>query len=1043
MLAVILLVVSCRSSTSPLSSTNGGTRASTSTTGGGSTSASTSSTGAATTTGSTSGTGGNSSTTSGTSSTGGTTGPTTFLATGQVLTPTAAPGSTFQPLIPGLTDAPSYTAGQAVSTVISPDSDTMLVLTSGYNLLYNAQGTFLPDDSEEYVFVYDISYTDYGMSGAWHVPKQVLKVPNTFVGIAFSPDGSRFYAGGGRDDDVHAYALSDGGWSEVNGAAGGPFAKLNHVCGNTLVAPGSIGGATAFCQSVAPSGTAGLAVTANGSLLVVTNHENDSISVVDLSTGAVTDLDLRPGKSNASQAGVPGGEYPFWVAIKGSTVAYVSSLRDREIVVVNLSGTASVATRIAVNGNPNKMILNADQSRLYVACDNSDVVTVIDTSANTVIETISTVAPPGTLSSGDEYPGASPNSLALSPDENTLYVTNGALNAVAVINLAPGTSHQVVGLIPTGWYPHSVSVGNDGGMLYVVNGKSVPGPNPCNKLVTYTCPTYDNPYVLQLQKAGLLSMPVPTADQLATLTQVAVANSFLGAASTASDEQLFATLRQNIKHVIYIVKENRTYDQVLGDLDAGNGDPTLTEFPQATTPNQHALATNFVTLDDFYDPGDVSVDGWAWSTAAREVDICDKSVPVVYAERGYTGDLLGQDRDVDVGLGDPAARLAADPLLKYNPDPDLLPGIGDVSAPDAPPNAQGIFDGGYQQGHLWDSALRAGLTVRNYGFAIDGLRYSQGVGYIPPYTNPANTDGGTTVAYAVESALAPLTDPYYRSLDFALPEFFREKEWEREFDGYVDAGTLPNLELVRLGNDHTGGFSTALYGVNTPELQVADNDYAVGKLVEKVAASPYASSTLIFIVEDDAQTGPDHVDAHRSIAFIVGPYVKQGAVVSTRYSTINMIRTMEDVLGMQHLNVFDAYQPPMSDVFDLRQTKWSFTATPSALLSGTTLPLTAMLDKLLLRPHLFRPTHSASYWAAVTKGMDFSVADHVDAARYNRILWKGLMSARPYPTLREGRDLRLNRDVILKQAKKKNRLIVADGRAGDPAVGNDLGQANP
>jgi YVTN family beta-propeller protein len=974
-----------------------------------------------TTTGTTGGTGG----TGGMTSTGGTTG--TLLATGQTLTPSAAPGSTFQALNPGLTDFPAFTVGQAVSTVVSPDGKTLLILTSGYNLQYDSDGGTLKQDSNEYVFVFDIS-------GTAPLQRQALQVPNTYLGIAFSPDGNKFYVGGGRDDDVHAFCQSGGTWSEASGVDGGVFAKLGHVCGNTFVAPGAFPGSGGVCErSLAPSGTAGLAVTADGTLLIVANHENDSISVVSLSNGAVVhELDLRPGKSNAALSGVAGGEYPLWVAIKGSSTAYVSSARDREIVVVGLSGTPSVTTRIPVRGNPGKMILNAAQTLLFVACDNSDVVTVIDTSVNTVKETIATAAPAGTFPASDAYTGASPNGLALSPDENTLYVTNGATNAVAVITLS-GSTHQVTGLIPTGWYPNSVSVGNDGGMLYVVNGKNVPGPNPCNSHVSGTCPD-TNQYVLQLEKAGFLSLPVPTAAQLATLTSTAIANSNLGALDNSDDLILFAALHQKIKHVIYVIKENRTFDQVLGDLAHGNGDPTLTEYPQMTTPNLHALAATFVTLDNFYDPGEVSMNGWPWSTSARELDLGVKSTPVNYAGRGYTYDEEGQDRLVDVGIPSAEGRLVANPLGMFNTDPDLLPGTANPVAPDAPANAANAFDGGFQQGYLWDAALRAGLTVRNYGFFIDEVRYQTATqtfgAYIPPYTDPANTDGGTMVAYVSNPTLLGLTDPYYRGFDNAFPDFYREREWSREFDGFVDAGTLPNLELVRLMHDHTGNFGTgpgsAIDGVNTPELQQADNDFAVGKLVQKVAASPYASSTLIFIVEDDAQDGPDHVDAHRSIAFVAGPYVRQGVVVSTRYSTINMLRTIEDVLGLKHLSVFDAYQRPMSEVFDLTQTSWTFTATPSALLSGTTLPLTAMLDKHLLRPRLIRPTHSATYWANVMKGFDFSVADHLDSARYNRILWNGLMGDRPYPTLRDGRDLRLNRDVLLKRAKKKNRLIVAD-----------------
>jgi YVTN family beta-propeller protein len=769
-------------------------------------------------------------------------------ATGQRLTPTAAPGSVFQTLNPHLAEVPDYTAGQAVSTVVSPDGKTLLVLTSGFNRRYGKKHRLIPGQSEEYVFAYDIA-------GVPAVLLQVIEIPNTFLGIAFSPDGGRFYVGGGVDDSVHAFARSNGAWSELPGAGGKPpFAVLGHACANTLVAPNAFAGAAALCKELAAPGTAGLGVTSDGKLLVIANHENDSVSLVDTRTGRASELDLRPGKTSAAKKGVAGGEYPYWVAIKGSRTAYVSSLRDREVVVVRLDAPARITARIPVRGNPGKMILNRGQTRLYVACDNSDLVTVIDTATNRVIETISTVAPPGVMPPGDEYPGASPNCLALSPDENTLYVTNGALNTLAVIGVTAGEGHRVVGLIPTGWYPNSVSVGNEGRTLYVVNGKSVPGPNPCHTRVSDRCPD-ENQYILQQEKAGFLTIPVPTAEQLAELTRVAIANNVLGGTETEGDRQLFAALRKSIKHVIYVLKENRTYDQMLGDLPKGNGDPALTEYPRATTPNQHNLATGFVTLDNFYDSGEVSQNGWAWSTAARELDIGVKTTPVVYARRGYTLDTGGEDREVDVGIASPEARLVANPLGRFNPDPDLLPGIGNPTAPDAPPNAQGIFDGGYQQGHLWDSALRAGLTVRNYGFFVDENRYvanraghlpgsdggsnqqSDTLSFIPPYADPAHTDGGTPVAFASDPALAPVTDPYFRGYDNVFPDLFREKEWEREFDGYVDAGTLPNLELVRLPHDHTGDFATALYGVNTPELQQADNDYAVGRLVQKVATS--------------------------------------------------------------------------------------------------------------------------------------------------------------------------------------------------------------
>ena len=255
--------------------------------------------------------------------------------------------------------------------------------------------------------------------------------------------------------------------------------------------------------------------------------------------------------------------------------------------------------------------------------------------------------------------------------------------------------------------------------------------------------------------------------------------------------------------------------------------------------------------------------------------------------------------------------------------------------------------------------------------------------------------------------LAPYTDPYFRGWDPSFPDYFRYKEWEREFDTMYATGDedLPALSLVRLMNDHTGNFGTAIDGVNTPELQQADNDYAVGLLVEKISKSKYANNTLIFIIEDDAQDGPDHVDSHRSIAFVAGAYVKQGALVSSSYNTINFLRTIEEVLGLSPMNLNDALARPMSDIFNTKPTAWSFTAAPAPILYNTDLPLPPKATSLIVP----KPTHSAAYWALVTKGMDFSVEDRIDFASFNHILWVGLMGNQPYPSGPTGKDMRQNR----------------------------------
>ena len=905
------------------------------------------------------------------------------VSSGHTVTPLAPAGAAFTRLNPHLKNFPDYTVGQAIRLALSPDGKTLLVLTSGYNLLYDVNGGKDAASSNEYVFVYD--RTHQGLRQA-----QVLQVPNTFFGLAFAPSGSRFYVSGGPDDDVHVFASNKGVWAE----SGNPI-KLGHQRGVGQI------------ESDGRPTVANVVVSASGKFLVAANFYNDSISVVDLESCAkIGELDLRPGIINTAQSGVAGGENPFGIAIKGNNTAYVSSERDREIDVVDISAPAvpKFVTRIPVLGNPNSMILNAAQTRLFVTADNSDQVSEIDTATNRVVETIRTTAPAGAVRGEKQYPGAAPNSLILSPDEKTLYVTNGGMNAISVISLAHGEPHHVVGLIPTGWYPQSISISQDGKTIYDVNSKSAPGPVPLHRFDTSFAALKSqaaqargtNQYILQLEKAGLQSIPVPDRRELALLTKRVVANDSLDTWPNLQDEQMMAALRQHIKHVIYIIKENRTYDQILGDLDRGNGDPSLAELGNVVTPNQHRLADQFVDLDNFLVSGEVSGNGWPWSTSAREMDFNVKMIPPAYAERS-------SPRFIDISVPTVAERKASDP--SYPDDPNLMPGTNDIDAPDGP-------EGQKQEGYLWDSALRHGLTVRNYGF---DTHYPRNAPEVPdPYASREVVD------VAEIPSLVGITDPYFRAFDNVYPDFRREIEWEREFNGYVANGNLPNLELITFMHDHTGNFSTAIDGVNTPEKQTADNDYAVGKLIERVAHSPYRDSTLIFILEDDAQSGPDHVDAHRSIAFIAGPYVKQGSVVSERYTTVNMIRTMEDLLKIGYLNLNDAYQRPMTTIFDLSRSAWTYTAVVPAPMQGV---LTALSRSSQPGPE-FHDARTAAYWAQQTRGFDWSSADRLPTALFNRILWRGLTGDTTYPSVRNGQDYSRDRAAVLKQ--RSIRLLYQD-----------------
>src|SRR6266852_2712431 len=950
----------------------------------------------------------------------------TFIPTGAQITPAATPGSLFQALNPGLSFDPGFTVGQAVTTAISPNGNTLLILTSGYNSQNFTsgpnEGNTNPAASNEYIFVFDIS-------GGKPAQTQVLQVPNAFDGLAFNSTGKEFYASGGPDDNVHFYDWNGSSWAE----SGAPV-KLGHP---KALALGNI-----------TPGAMGLAVTADGKRLVVANYENDSISLVDIAGRTVlAELDLRHGN------GVAGGEYPVWVAIQGSSTAFVSSARDREILVVDIStNLPAIADRISVKGQPTRIALNPKQTRLYVAESSSDSVAVINTKTHQIIEEIGTTAPKSVFPNNNRFKGSSPNSIAVSADGQFLYVTNGGANSLAVIHLSKGGDEEsaggsggrseFTGVIPTGWYPNSASVSADGSMLYVVNGKSNTGPVPqnCTDVAGATKGDFSacgaaNQYVWQLTMAGF-TLPVPGGQDLQELTAQVAQNNNYSAQQNVADADMMGFLRGKIQHVIYIVKENRTYDEILGALGKGNGDPSIVVYPRPLTPNLHALANKFVDLDSFYDSGEVSGDGWNWSTSARAADTIEKTEPINYAGRGLNYDYEGTNRNVNVGYATLAERATADPAMNTLPPSvanNLLLGTADVSAPDSP-------DGEAGAGYLWNSALRAGLHVRNYGFYIDLTRYSipAAIGGISASIRDPFASG-TLVSFATKAALQPITDQYFRGYDNKFPDFYRVNEWEREFDQFEKDGDLPNLEFVRVMHDHTGSFGSAIDGVNTPEIQTADNDYAVGRIVEKVAKSErYRRNTLIFVIEDDSQDGPDHVDAHRSIAFIAGPYVKQGAVVSRKYTTVSMIATIVDILGIEHLGTYDALDQPMTDAFSKSAKKWDFNAIVPEILRTTQLPLPVKTVKNSLKPDALsafyaKPRHDASYWEAKTVGFDFSRADQVDAPTYNLILWHGLAGDAPYPAARNGRDLSKKRGALLKQWREAQLAAFGkqqSGRAG-------------
>jgi YVTN family beta-propeller protein len=697
------------------------------------------------------------------------------------------------------------------------------------------------------------------------------------------------------------------------------------------------------------------------------------------------------------------------------SVAYVGCDRDREVVVVNLASPAAgvLLARIQLDGNPNGMTLNADGSNLYVSQDNQDQVAVIDTASNKVIHKIDTRGP-ARLNFPPNTTGAAPTSVTINQANKTLYAVNAGSNSVAVIPLSGPQAFKTIGLLPTAYDPTDVAFSADGSWMYIINGKNDTGPNPGYGYgnMRFINPNYlnfpggnaaesltlnsNNQYQFQLEHASLVSASVPATDDLWNLTSLVAANNGYLPGQSGQDEAVMAFLHSKIKHVIYVVKENRTFDQILGDLGNGsNGDPSLTLFGELATPSFHRMARDFVTLDNFMDPGDGSMDGWSWSMRGRVTNTETITQQENYARvnRGLSYEGEGQNRNIPSNLKSVADRdLFFDPTSATTPfttltssmkggTQNILAGDGDHAATDGPT--------GYQQGYIFNAVLNAGGTIRNYGWMANTP------GSIGTIANPISDPfaAGVVQTTAANQLINEnkFYDPYFRAYDQAYPDVWRFNEWNREFQQFVANGNLPSLEMIRgLSHDHTGSFSSALGGVNTPEIQQADNDYAVGLLAQTVANSPYAKDTLIIIIEDDSQDGADHVDSHRSTTYFIGPFVKTHAVVSTRYSQPNVLRTIEDILGTEHINLNTYYARPMADVFDTKSSgKWTFQAVASTLLQSTTLFPDPTKVNFAAGPVL-KPTHDAQYWAAKTRDFDFSGEDRVPAELYNKILWEGL-----------------------------------------------------
>ncbi len=886
----------------------------------------------------------------------------TALPTGSKLTPIAAPGAVFTNLSVILPDGQTILAGWPSAIQTSPDGKKLYVLTSGFNRRAGADGKLDPAASSEWLFGFDVSGT---------IPVQFAAqpVPNAFGGLKLSADGTHAYVTGGSSDTVHIFALS----GHAIAPEGEPIA-LGHKAGLGI--------------DMKPEAGA-LTLSPDGGQALVANYFNDSVSLVDLAGHKVkAELDLRPGKINAKDKGVAGGEYPVDILWTTPDRGYVLSARDRELIALTVGPESLVVSaRIALPGQPTRMVADAARNKLYVALDTSDMIVAVNQKTLKISAQMPIKLPVANLEAKGRL-GTGLNNLLLDKSGNRLWASLAGLNAVAAVQIADDDGDDdeigiIDGMVPTGWYPTALAQATDGHLI-ISHAKSLPGPNPgaCRSSLdasgegNATC-TAHNQYVLQLEHGGLVSMPVPNAAELKRLSlKVAANNNLIPPKDHAANAALMRAISARIKHVVFIVKENRTYDQVLGDLPGAEGDPKLALLAPFS-PNHHAIAQNFVTLDHAYCSGEVSNTGWTWTTAGRTTDALEHMSPVNYAQRGLDYAAEGMVRNLNIGLGSSEARRKANPNTPD--DPDLLPGIADVAAPDARIGEAGT-------GYLWQSILRAGLTVRNYGFFVDDQVYERKkAGYLVSSHTPF---ADKLVQSAVtRPELVDITDPYFRSFDQSIPDYWRYLEWAREFGEYEAKGSLPNLMMVRFSHDHFGSFKDAEDGVNTIETEMADNDYAVGLLVERIAHSRFKDDTLILSIEDDAQNGADHVNARRTVVLAAGPYVKQKVVISNAYTTVNLLKTITDILRAEPIGLQSALAEPMAAIFDLKQKSWDYKAVVPSVLRKTQLPVPAVTQT---RAGADCTVRDAAYWAEAMKDQDFSTADKLDSQRFNQALEQGL-----------------------------------------------------
>jgi YVTN family beta-propeller protein len=753
-----------------------------------------------------------------------------------------------------------------MSTVLTPDGKYLLVLNCGYR----------PPS---------ISVIDLATGAV----KGNTPVPDTWLGMTITAKGDRVYTSGGQRASIFEFTLADGVLTRSREfpVAPGPTKTAHDFIGDVVLAP-------------------------DGHLLYAADLYNNAVVVVNPQSGIVIQR-IKTGRRPYRILFHPSGKYFF-----------VSHWADGTVGQYETSSGSTMGSAARIGAHPTDLLwlegpppsgegLSPYAARLFVAAANTNNVYAVGVSPAgelTVLESINVSMTPR------QPLGMTPSGLALSADKKRLFVACSDANAVAVADISSERSH-VEGFIPVGWYPTAVRA-LPSGALIAINGKgdrSYPNPDGPSPIVG------DSPvhkglaaekYVARMQTGTASWIDPFTPGQLAAWTKTALANTPYR--DSKLDEQ---SPLPRIQHVLYIVKENRTYDQVLGDIKEGNGDPNLTLFGEQATPNLHKIAREFVVLDNFYVNADVSADGHNWSTAAIAPDYVNKLWPSNYAKRRATYDFDEQD----------AAAL--------------------------PP-----------AGYLWTNANAAGLSIRNFGYMAENKKGAQ--------------PGEEQITKINDPILAKHTNRFYRSFDLDYPDIERANVFLKELADYERTGAMPNLMVMRLGNDHTEGTNA---GKLSPLSFAADNDQAVGMIVEAISKSKFWTSTAIFIVEDDAQNGPDHVDSHRSPAYVISAYIKRHTVDSSMYNTTSMLRTMEFLLGLKPMTHYDAGARPI--VAPFQQT-------------ADATPFTLEKPRISLTDH--NPSNAPG--AKESGKMDFAEADDIDEDKLNDILWRAIRKDAPPPPTR-------------------------------------------